>query len=112
VDRPSSPSQSYGSSHPVLSTRGGTPSKLTFCKLSSPTTKTTTSKTNPRTCTSTKPELLAVQACTGLNGAPDRSDRCSPASSTSNSLSLSLSRNCPHTRLGLGHPHTRLKFAI
>jgi hypothetical protein len=41
-----------------------------------------------------------------------RSDRCSPASNTSCRLSLSPSRNCPHTRLGLGHLHTRLKYTI
>jgi hypothetical protein len=85
-----------------LSTRGRTPSKLTSCKFSSPTTRTTTSRTKPRTCMSTKPKLLLVQACTGLTGAPHQSDRCSAASSTSNSLSLSPSRNCPHTHLGPG----------
>jgi hypothetical protein len=56
--------------------------------------------------------LLHVQACTGLTGAPHRSDRCSPASSTSNSLSHSPSWNCPHTRLGPGHLHSRLKYTI
>jgi hypothetical protein len=88
------------------------PSKLTSCKLSSPTTRTTTSRTKPRTCTSKKPKLLPVQACTSLTGASHRSDRCSPASSASNSLSLSLNWNCPHTSLGPGHLHTRLKYTI
>jgi hypothetical protein len=59
-----------------------------------------------------KPKLLPVQACIGLTGASHRSDWCSPASSTSNSLSLSPSRNCPHTSLGPGHLHTRLKYTI
>jgi hypothetical protein len=47
-----------------------------------------------------------------VTGAPHRSDRCSLGSSTSNSLSLSPSPNCPHSRLGLGHLHTRLKYTI
>jgi hypothetical protein len=47
-----------------------------------------------------------------MTGAPHRSDRSSPASSTSNSLSLSPSRNCPHTRLSPGNLHTRLKYTI
>jgi hypothetical protein len=38
------------------------PSNLTTCKLSSPTTRTTTSRNNPCTCTSMKPKLLHVQA--------------------------------------------------
>jgi hypothetical protein len=82
-------------------------SKLTSCKLSSPTTRTTTSRTKPRTYTSTKPELMPVQTVTGLIGAPYWSDRCSPTSSTSNGLSLSPSRNCPHTRLSPGHLHCK-----
>jgi hypothetical protein len=85
---------------------------MTSCKLSSTTTRTTTSRTKPRTCTSTKPKPLPVQACTGLTGAPHWSERCSPASSTSNSLLLSPSQNCPHTRLGPGHLHTMLKYTI
>jgi hypothetical protein len=32
---------------------------------------------------STKPELLPVQACTGLTGAPHRSDQCDLGSSAS-----------------------------
>jgi hypothetical protein len=95
-----------------LSTRGREPSKLTSCKLSSPTTRATTSRSNPRTCTRTKPKLLPVQACTGLTGAPHRSVRCSLGSSTSNSLPVSPSPNCPHTRLGPGHLHMRLKYTI
>jgi hypothetical protein len=73
---------------------------------------TTTSRNNPRTYTSTKPKLLPVQACTGLTGAPHRSDRCDLGSSTSNSLPLSPGPNCPHTRLGPGHLYTRLKYTI
>jgi hypothetical protein len=65
-----------------VSSSGRMPSKLTSCKLSSPTTRTTTSRNKPRTFTSTKPKLLPVQACTGLTGAPHRSDRCSLGSNT------------------------------
>jgi hypothetical protein len=59
-----------------------------------------------------KPKLMYVQAYTGLTGASHRSNRCSPANNTSNSLSLSPRQNCPHTRLGPGHLHTRLKYTI
>jgi hypothetical protein len=97
---------------PVLSTRGRTPSKLTTYKLSRPTTRTTTSRTKPSICTSTKPKMLSVQTCTGLTSVAHRSDRCSPANNTSCCLSLSPSRNCPHTHLGPGHLHTRLKYTI
>jgi hypothetical protein len=88
------------------------PSKLTSCKLSSTTTRTKNSRTKPRTCTSMKLELLPVQAYTSLTGAPHRSDRCSPASSTFNSLPLSPSLNCPHTRLGPGHLRTRFRHIM
>jgi hypothetical protein len=56
--------------------------------------------------------MLSVQTCTGLTGVVHRSDRCSSTSNTSSSLSLSPSGNCPHTRLGPGHLHTRLKYTI
>jgi hypothetical protein len=95
-----------------LSTRGTMPSKLTSCKLSRPTTRTTTSRTKPSTCTSTKPKVLLVQTCTGLTGVAHWSNRCSSDNNTSCSLSLSSSRNCPRTRLGPGHLHTRLKYTI
>jgi hypothetical protein len=36
------------------------PSKLTTCKLSRPTTRTTTSRTKTSICTSTKPKMLFV----------------------------------------------------
>ena len=52
----------------VLSTRWRTPSKLTTCKLSRPTTRTTTSRTKPSILTSTKPDSLSAQTCTGLTG--------------------------------------------
>jgi hypothetical protein len=51
-----------------VNSRGRMPSHLTSCKLSSTATRTTTSRNNPRTCTSTKPKLLPVQTCTGLTG--------------------------------------------
>jgi hypothetical protein len=92
--------------------RGRMPRKLTSCKLYSPTTRTTNSRTKPRTCTSTKLELLPVQARTGMTGAPHRFDRCSLASSTSNSLPLSPSPNCPHTRLGPGHLHMTFRHIM
>jgi hypothetical protein len=77
-----------------LSTRGRMPSKLTSCKLSSPTTRTTTSRTKPHTCTRTRPELLPVQAYTGLTGvarpaAPPTTFR-SPQAGTVLTLALAL----------------------
>jgi hypothetical protein len=58
------------------------------------------------------PSPLSAQTCTSLTGVVHLSDRCSPASSTSYSLSISPSRNRPHNRLGPGHLHTRFKYTI
>jgi hypothetical protein len=71
-----------------------------------------TYRNKPRLTIGTKNRPLSAQTCTGLTDVAHRSDQCSSASNTSSSLSLSPSRNCPHTHLGPGHPHTRLKYPI
>jgi hypothetical protein len=90
----------------ILITRWRTSSKLTICKLSRPTTKTTTSCNKPRLITSTKTKLVPLLP-------PNRSDRFHSSSriSSPHSTLFSPSRNLTHKTLSLRQWHTRLRHS-